>query len=90
MTMERFKAYKLTETPDRKIRAEFVAMMRALDIKAPTFVNDTIHVECEVTEVRPTSKDPSRGLVRTMNLVKNQKGETVLTYDPLRMMRGRA
>ncbi len=60
-----------------------------LDIKAPTFVNDTIHVECEVTEVRPTSKDPSRGLVRTMNQVKNQKGQTVLTYDPLRMMRGR-
>jgi acyl dehydratase len=60
-----------------------------LDIKGPTFVGDTIHVECEVTEVRPTSKDPSRGLVRTMNLVKNQKGETVLTYDPLRMMRGR-
>lgn len=60
-----------------------------LDIKAPTFVNDTIHVECEVTEVRPTSKDPSRGLVRTVNQVKNQKGETVLTYDPLRMVRGR-
>ncbi len=60
-----------------------------LNISAPTFVNDTIHVECEVTEVRPTSKDPTRGLVRTMNLVKNQRGETVLTYDPLRMMRGR-
>jgi len=29
MTMERFKAYKLTETPDRKIKAEFVEM--ALD-----------------------------------------------------------
>jgi acrylyl-CoA reductase (NADPH) len=29
MTMERFKAYKLTETPDRKIKAEFVDM--ALD-----------------------------------------------------------
>jgi putative YhdH/YhfP family quinone oxidoreductase len=26
MTMERFKAYKLSETPDRKIRAEFVDM----------------------------------------------------------------
>ena len=24
--MERFKAYKLTETPDRKIKAEFVDM----------------------------------------------------------------
>ena len=26
MTMERFKAYKLTETPEKKIRAEFVDM----------------------------------------------------------------
>ncbi len=60
-----------------------------LSIAGPTFVGDTIHVECEVTEVRPTSKDPTRGLVRTVNQVKNQKGQTVLTYDPLRMMRGR-
>ncbi|QQS14020.1 MAG: MaoC family dehydratase N-terminal domain-containing protein [Rhodospirillales bacterium] len=61
----------------------------SLDVKGPSFVGDTIHVECEVTEVRPTSKDPTRGLVRTMNQVKNQRGETVLTYDPLRMVRGR-
>ena len=59
------------------------------DIKGPTYVNDTIHVEIEVTEIKPTSKDPSRALVRTTNLVKNQKGDTVLVYTPLRMMQGR-
>ena len=59
------------------------------DIKGPTYVNDTIHVEIEVTEIKPTSKDPSRALVRTTNLVKNQRGETVLVYTPLRMMQGR-
>ena len=47
------------------------------DIKGPTYVNDTIHVEIEVTEIKPTSKDPARALVRTTNDVKNQKGETV-------------
>ena len=45
------------------------------DIKGPTYVGDTIHVEIELTEIKPTSKDPSRALVRTTNLVKNQKGE---------------
>jgi acyl dehydratase len=59
-----------------------------LDVKAPTFVGDTIHVECKVIEVRETSKG-NRGLVRTENQVINQKGETVLAYNPLRMMKGR-
>ena len=59
------------------------------DIKGPTYVGDTIHVEIELTEIKPTSKDPSRALVRTTNDVKNQKGETVLVYTPLRMMQGR-
>ena len=58
-----------------------------LDIKGPSFVGDTIHVECEVTEVSPTSK--GRGKVRTFNKVVNQNGETVVTYNPLRIMAGR-
>jgi len=59
-----------------------------LEVKGPTFVGDTIHVECTVTEARATSKG-SRGLVRTENRVINQRHETVLTYNPLRMMKGR-
>jgi len=58
-----------------------------LDVKGPTFVGDTIHVECKISEVRETSKG-NRGLVRTENRVINQKGETVLVYNPLRMMKG--
>src|SRR6478735_6671296 len=34
-----------------------------LDIKGPTRIGDTIHVQCEVTEARLTSKG-DRGLVR--------------------------
>ena len=58
-----------------------------LDVKGPTFVGDTIHVECTITEVRATSKG-NRGLVRTENHVINQNGDIVLFYNPLRMMKG--
>jgi len=57
-----------------------------LDVKGPTVVGDTIHVECEVTEARLTSKG-DRGLVRFNNKVLNQRGETVLEYNPLRMLK---
>ncbi len=57
-----------------------------LDIKGPTRVGDTIHVESEVTEHRLTSKG-DRGLVRFANKVVNQRGETVLEYNPLRMLK---
>jgi hypothetical protein len=57
-----------------------------LDVKAPTRVGDTIHVECEVVEHRLTSKG-DRGLARFANKVINQRGETVLEYNPLRLLR---
>lgn len=59
-----------------------------MDVKAPTFAGDTIHVEIEVIEQRAASKG-GRGLVRTRNSIINQKGETVLVYTPLRLMAGR-
>ena len=61
-----------------------------LEVKGPTFAGDTIHVEVEVVESRPSSKDPRRGLVRTRNQIVNQKGETVIIYTPLRLMVGKA
>jgi acyl dehydratase len=57
-----------------------------IDVKGPTVVGDTIHVEAEVIEARPTSKGDA-GLVRTMNRVINQRGDLVLTYNPLRMIK---
>jgi acyl dehydratase len=57
-----------------------------LDIKGPTVVGDTIHVEVEVTESRLTSKG-DRGLVRFANKVVNQRGVTVIEYNPLRMLK---
>ena len=57
-----------------------------IDVKGPTSVGDTIHVEAEVTEARLTSKG-DRGLVRFANKVINQRGEAVLEYNPLRMLK---
>ena len=57
-----------------------------IDIKGPTSVGDTIHVECEVLEARLTSKG-DRGLVRFANRVLNQKGEALIEYNPLRMLK---
>jgi acyl dehydratase len=59
-----------------------------LEIKAPTFAGDTISVLIEVTESRAASKG-NRGLVRTRNTIVNQKGDEVMVYTPLRMMKGR-
>ena len=59
-----------------------------LKVHGPTLVGDTIHLECEVSDLRATSK-PDRGLVRTTNHVINQHGATVLTYTPLRLLRRR-
>ena len=57
-----------------------------LDVKGPTVIGDTIHVESEVTEHRLTSKG-DRGLVRFANRVVNQSGAVVLEYNPLRMLK---
>jgi acyl dehydratase len=57
-----------------------------VDVKGPTVVGDTIYVESEVTEARLTSRG-DRGLVRFANRVINQRGETVLEYNPLRMLK---
>lgn len=57
-----------------------------LKIERPVFAGDTLHVALEVIEVRETKKS-DRGFVRTRNDVVNQRGETVLTYTPARLVK---
>jgi len=61
-----------------------------LSVKGPTFVGDTIYVEVEVIESRPSRSRPGTGLVRTRNTVHKQDGSVVLEYTPLRLLRGSA
>ena len=57
-----------------------------MNVLSPTFLGETIHVQCEVIEARLTSKG-DRGLVRTRNIVVNQAGRQTLEYKPLRMIK---
>ena len=78
----------LTQTTMQKVGFAFLNM--DLDVKGPTFVNDTIHVECEVVENRPSKSRPGLALVRTRNQIISQKGEVVLVYTPLRLLKGKS
>lgn len=55
----------------------------------PVRFGDTIHTELTVKEVRETSR-PDRGVVTCEVAVKNQKDETVLTYEASVLMKRRA
>jgi acyl dehydratase len=67
----------------------FAFLHMELDVKAPTFAGDTIHVECEVVESRRSASRPNRGLVRSFNRVVKQDGTVVITYNPLRMVKAK-
>ena len=59
-----------------------------LDVKKPVFVGDTICAVCEVVESRPASSG-ARGVVTTRVTVLNQDDDEVLTYVPVRLIRGK-
>lgn len=61
-----------------------------LTMKGPTRVGDTIHVEVEVIESRPSKSRPGLALVRTRNHVVRQDGGVALVYTPLRMLKEHA
>lgn len=63
----------------------FAFLHSDVDMKGPTFLGDTIHVQSSVVELRPTTK-PDRGLCRTRNEVINQHGKPVLIYTALRLL----
>lgn len=58
-------------------------------VAAPLFVGDTITVVSQVIAARPT-KAPGRGIVTTVNQVVKRDGSVVMTYTPVRMIKGRS
>ena len=76
----------LMQTVVQGVGLSFLGM--ELNVEGPTFAGDTLHVECEVLESRPTKK-VGRGIVKTRNRVINQRGECVMTYTPTRLVKGR-
>lgn len=47
----------------------------------PVFAGDTLTVETEVLEKRPSSSKPDRGVVRLRHLARNQRGEPVVEVE---------
>jgi acyl dehydratase len=58
-----------------------------MKVARPVYVGDTIHVTVVITESRQ-SRRPGRGIVTSRNAVVNTRGEEVLVYNPVRMIRG--
>lgn len=48
---------------------------------APVFLGDTIRVETEVLEKRPSGSKPDRGVVRLLHRASNQSGVVVLELE---------
>jgi acyl dehydratase len=63
-------------------------MHMELDVRRPTVVGDTLDVVVEILSSRASSK-PGRGVVTSRNTVYNQRGDDVLVYEPVRLLRGR-
>ncbi len=59
-----------------------------MEVLGPTFAGDTIRLEVEVLESRPTST-PGRGFVLTRNTVRKHDGQKVMVYSPKRLVKGR-
>ncbi|MGH7803079.1 MAG: MaoC family dehydratase [Candidatus Binatia bacterium] len=47
----------------------------------PVYVGDTIEVETTILGVKPSSKDPDRGVVHVQSTARNQHGQIVITFQ---------
>jgi 3-hydroxybutyryl-CoA dehydratase len=60
--------------------------MDKVRLTAPVFIGDTIRVESEVVEVRPSKSSPGAGILKFKNTVKNQRDEDVATWEAALMV----
>ena len=52
----------------------------ALEWPRPVRPGDTLRLETEIVEVRPSRSKPDRGIIRIRNVTTNQNGEVVQTF----------
>ncbi|MEM3464223.1 MAG: MaoC/PaaZ C-terminal domain-containing protein [Candidatus Bathyarchaeia archaeon] len=57
---------------------------------APVLIGDTIRVESEIIEARPSKSRPGAGILKFKNSVKNQRDEVVATYETALMVSAQA
>jgi acyl dehydratase len=53
----------------------------------PVRPGDTLHTEIEVMDKKPSSSKPDRGIARIAYRMKNQKGEEVLTFLSMHLLK---
>ena len=56
---------------------------------APVRPGDTLHSDVEVLEVRPSASKPDRGIARLKYQAVNQRGEAVLSFIVIHLLRRR-
>ncbi|HEX9583426.1 MAG TPA: MaoC family dehydratase [Gammaproteobacteria bacterium] len=54
---------------------------------APVRPGDTLHMESEVVEAKPSSSKPDRGIVKMDYQAINQRGEIVMTFRVIHLLR---
>lgn len=54
--------------------------MDEMRLHAPVYPGDRLHIEVELTDVRPSRSKPDRGLVSYLTTVSNQDDLAVMTY----------
>jgi acyl dehydratase len=70
-------AMRLMVTSGLPIANGLVGMGGEFSWPQPTRPGDTLHVESEVLEIRPSRSKPDQGIVTIRSTTLNQKGETV-------------
>jgi acyl dehydratase len=78
-------ALRTTQRPPVEVLA-FLGMDN-VRFTAPVFIGDTIRVESEVIEARPSKSRPGAGILKFRNAVKNQRDEVVATWETALMVR---
>ncbi|MBS7636826.1 MaoC family dehydratase N-terminal domain-containing protein [Candidatus Bathyarchaeota archaeon] len=73
----------------QRLQSEVLAFLGMDNVRftAPVFIGDTIRVESEVIEARPSKSRPGAGILKFRNFVKNQRDEVVAEYDTALMVR---
>jgi len=74
-----------------RLPAEVLAFLGMDKVRfvAPVFIGDTIRVESEVIEARPSKSMSGAGILKSKNTVKNQRDEDIATWETAVMVRRR-
>src|SRR5436190_4075695 len=72
---------RLFVTGDLKLAGGSIGLgVDALEWPRPVRPGDTLRLETEIVEVRPSRSKPDRGIIRIRNVTTNQNGEVVQSF----------